>query len=252
MYWLSRRRLYELALAGFFDGSASKCPQARHLKNMVFFPKIGVVFNRIRKNASSSATSFLNYIDTGRLEPSMTVKEDRLHLDQLGPITGTRALVRSHRVVLVRDPYSRTLSAFLNKFSSPNYRSRFGNFEPNPSGFKLFLSFLENGGLRANQHWSPQSDQMLLASKSYSHTLKFSEYPKNLGTLSEELWPGSQQLWLEFEEFSFGGPKPTNSSDKVGAFFNTADLDRVDMLFERDLLNPIIQEEAQSVRDALS
>ena len=76
-------------------------------------------------------------------------------------------------MVIIRNPYSRVLSAFLDKHKSRKIRERHGVWEPTPEGFAAFLGYLEAGGLGGNSHWDLQKKQMLLPLSAYDGVIHF-------------------------------------------------------------------------------
>lgn len=88
-------------------------------------------------------------LEHGQQIPAWESKDSSVHLSDMG-VRGIFALKRAKRMVIVRDPFSRTLSAFLDKFRSPFFQRDFGPFDLTPEGFSRFLAYLEGGGLRTN------------------------------------------------------------------------------------------------------
>lgn len=191
--------------------------------------------------------SFLYLLEHGQQMAAIDAKEQAVHLSDIG-VRGVLALRRAQRMVIVRDPFSRTLSAFLDKFRSPNYQRRFGSFELTPEGFTDFLSFLENGGLRANAHWSPQSDRILLPLDHYDTVLPFSSFPHSFVRAVEDSFPEARRKWSAFSHVDIEGPPRTDAGEKVMAFYNRDDMAAVERLYSKDLELPPIREEADRVR----
>jgi hypothetical protein len=70
--------------------------------------------------------------------------------------------VRHTEIIAVRrNPYSRTLSAFLDKFRLDAFRQKFGMFDLTPTGYEKFLRWLAIDGLFLNSHWAPQVMSLL-------------------------------------------------------------------------------------------
>ena len=188
--------------------------------------------------------SFLYFAEYGQRVSALEAKASAIHLNSLG-FRGILELRRMKRIAIVRDPFSRTLSAFLQKFRSPHFQSRFGPFDLTPEGFSAFLEFLGAGGLRANSHWSPQTDRLLLAPHQYHLLVPFSEFPNNFLETAEKWAPGLRHKFVDFSQHAIQGPQQTDAGEKVGAFYNKTDLARVEELYRQDLEVPEIFKEAQ-------
>lgn len=243
------RKAARLALRLLFHSVDGKSPEVRNLKQVAYFPRIGIAFNRLQKNGNSTAMSFLHYLEHGEHQAAGEAKAHAVHLSDLGA-RGVFALTRAKRLIVVRDPFSHTLSAFLDKFRSPNYRRNFGEFALSPEGFSEFLSFLDNGGLRANAHWSPQSDRILLAAQKYDAVVPFSAFPTDFVDAIEQWVPGAHDKWSEFSGEEIGGPPATHAGEKVAAFYDRDDMATVERLFQADLALPQIRREADHVRES--
>lgn len=243
------RKGARLALRVLFRSPDGAVPQVRNLKQMAFFPRLGITLNRLQKNGSSTAMSFLYLLEHGEQMAALDAKEHAVHLSDMG-LRGVLTLRRTKRLVIVRDPFSRTLSAFLDKFRYPGYQRNFGQFELNPDGFRSFLSFLENGGLRANSHWSPQSDRILLPLDQYDAVLPFSSFPHSFVSTVENAFPKARDKWADFSHVDIDGPPRTDAGEKVVSFYNRDDIATVERLYSKDLEFAAIRDEADRVRES--
>ena len=241
------RALHARLLRTLFPSGTGTPAAVRNLKQVAIFPHLGIAFNRLQKNGSSTVMSFLYFAEYGQHVSSLEAKGSAIHLDSLGT-RGILALGRRKRIAIVRDPFSRTLSAFLQKFRSPRFQSRFGSFDLSPEGFSAFLEFLSAGGLRANSHWSPQTDRLLLAPHHYHLLVPFSEFPNKFLDTVEQWTPGLRQKFADFSQNDIQGPQQTEAGKRVGAFYNKTDLARVEELYCQDLEVPEILSEAEKIR----
>ena len=225
-------------------------PSARNLKHIAFFPGIGVAFNRIQKNGNSTAISFLHYLEHGEYQQSGHAKASALSFGDLGA-RGVHQLKLANRIVVVRDPYSRTLSGFLHTFGPKEDQRNSSPFESNQRGFRDFLSFLEEGGLHANKHWSPQTDRILLPLHKYDAVVPFSSFPHTFVQSLEGWVPSAREKWVEFSRRGAVGPPATNALNKLAAFYSHSDLETIERLYKKDFAVPQIGKEAERVRNAL-
>lgn len=243
---LSSRRAARSLLRVMFTSKDGLTPQVRNLKQLAFFPRLGIALNRLQKNGSSSAMSFLYFLEHGQQMPALEAKGLSIHLGDLG-VRGVIALKRAKRIVIVRDPFSRTLSAFLDKFRSPYFQRDFGPFDLTPEGFSGFLAYLEDGGLRTNSHWSPQTDRLLLAPEQYDAVVSFSSFPDAFLRVLERWVPDVGQKWADFSQDKIQGPPRTDAGAKVAAFYNEDDIARVECLYGKDLTVPPIRAAADTI-----
>ncbi|GAB4263642.1 MAG: hypothetical protein Kow0013_10220 [Pararhodobacter sp.] len=142
------------------------------LRRLAFFPKLGLAFNRVKKNANSALILLLFELETGRTGQAHAVKDETPNLFDL-----TRAQVseldRYAVLVTVRNPYSRVLSAFLDKFRFERYRKKHGDFALTPEGFGAFLTWLDRGGLMRDPHWDLQTKLIALPLDRYDAVFRF-------------------------------------------------------------------------------
>jgi len=89
------------------------------------------------------------------------VKAKALHLTTAPPAI-LEDLGRYSWFTVIRDPYSRTLSAFLDKFRREEFIRQFRAFEMTADGYLQFLYWLADGNLGANSHWNLQTRAMLM------------------------------------------------------------------------------------------
>ena len=247
---LNSRRVDRLLLRALYPPRSGFSAHVRRLKHVAYFPSLGIAFNRVKKNSSSTCVSLLSYAETGLISHSIAAKGFTRHIDELGPC-GVWALKTATRVVILRDPFSRLLSAFLDKFRSADYRQRFGDFELNPEGFKKFLGFLEDGGLSANQHWGLQVEQVALPIGYYDIALGFSGFPGNFLKSISPLVPEINSLAPAILGRNSLTPAPTGAIKKLAGFYDKRSIRLVTNLYEKDLALPVINHEAKKVLSGL-
>ena len=231
-------------LSVLFTSHEGFAPKVRCLKHVTYFPKLGIAFNRIKKNSSSSSIGLLSYLESGHITHAMAAKGASPHIDELGP-KGIIAFKRAHRVVVLRDPFSRVLSAFLDKFRSTDYRNRFGYFELNRKGFNKFLQFLSHGGLRSNQHWGLQTEQLALPISYYHLVVPFSEFPTLFVDALARWVPNIRDLAPAVLGADAGQPTPTRAGKRLADFYDADAIRLVQNLYAKDLELPVVWSEAE-------
>lgn len=142
------------------------------LRRMVFFPALGIGFNRIKKNANTALLLTLLEMQEGSVSAATAAKDAVPNLFDL-PRAELRRFDRYALLVTLRNPYSRVLSAFLDKFRFEPYRRKHGDFALTPEGFDRFLRWLETGGLTRDPHWDLQTKLLALPLDRYDAVLRF-------------------------------------------------------------------------------
>jgi hypothetical protein len=140
---------------------------------------------------------------------------------------------RYYTFVFVRNPYSRVLSAYLDKVVGNRaylttrlrktplaraYRER-GTV---PS-FAEFLSYLEHGGLYADGHWAPQTSLLLLPIALYDFIGKLKDIDDDLPEALSHIFPGAEVSEKDLRVYT---PHSTNSN-KIWEGYYTPELRKV-------------------------
>lgn len=136
--------------------------------------------------------------------------------------------------MFIRNPYSRVLSAFLNKFK-PNSRisKEHGAFDHTADGFKKFVYYLRDGGRSGNSHWDLQKKLMLLPPDQYDRVIRFENFQEEmLGFLeSRGLAPRAGSLEALYPSDQ---NKKTDATKKMERFYTREVADLVADLFAAD------------------
>lgn len=162
-------------LSGRFSAAALNPLALRHV---AVFPRLGLAYNRVKKNANSTVMSALYFLETGRIGQGRESKLGVPSLVSVSPMLLPR-LRSLHYLAIVRNPYSRVLSAFLNKFAKPDYVERFGRFELDAEGFARFVAWLERDGLNQDMHWDLQGKLLMSEPGEFDTVLHFESFPAN-------------------------------------------------------------------------
>jgi hypothetical protein len=131
--------------------------------------KHGYCYFRIPKCANSTVAKTLAHYDPaiGVAEDDPDVEKTKKRFDgflDVRALTPAALQKKYFLFTFVRNPYSRLLSAYLDKIagrgdSSVDYNSvvkACGVERHTDVSFELFVGYLENRGLWANPHWAPQ------------------------------------------------------------------------------------------------
>lgn len=129
--------------------------------------RMGFFCNRIPKAANSTVVSSLATLKLGRKTGSKDAKRlfrspSELSVEQLAHFENL------YKFVFVRNPFSRTLSAYLDKVHRKQQGASglevVGQVDQQLArdGFLDFLKSLQHGKLFSNAHWAPQSSILLI------------------------------------------------------------------------------------------
>ena len=149
-----------------------------NLDRVVFYPEHNIAFNRIAKSGNSSVILYLDEAIRGPSSHQNDYKQAKRsaigtgkRLIEMSRTKQDRAsLKKAAFFTVVRNPWTRTLSAFLDKIANgpqDKYGSIPGFGDNSKAGFEAFITFLESGGLHANHHWKPQNDALLLPASQF-------------------------------------------------------------------------------------
>ena len=156
---------------------------------VAIFPEIGVIFNRIKKSGNTSILAYLSDVcgndgssNTGELKSQVSAV-NTMTVSQLRTVLGYKSLV------VVRDPYSRTLSAFLDKVAPgvSHLHSNVPGFgDSSANGFKLYLDFLLAGGVRRDRHFWPQVDLLFQPIQYFDCVARLEDLDRDLRSFLKE------------------------------------------------------------------
>jgi len=217
------------SLAARFGTDQLVMHNARHV---AVYPKLGIAYNRIKKNANSTTVSLFYKLEHGELRNDRAAKLGSDHLAKASFST-LRSAADLHFMVIVRNPYSRVLSAFLNKFAKQNYRDAYGEMPLDKNGFARFLDWLAKDGLEKDLHWAPQKTMMLLPASAYDTMLKFEDFPQTLVGFLE-----GRKIDLSHDApeilNSVNAQTRSRASSKLQQFYSPDSAAKVSDLFEAD------------------
>ncbi len=223
-WWVGER-----LLSARFPGSTIN---AQALRSVVFYPNLGIAYSRIQKNANTTAVILLQELETGKLQDRSAAKKESRTIATLP----WRSLLRAGRFnyfVIIRNPYSRLLSAFLDKFRLDKFKAGYRVFDLTPQGFREFVGWLEDGNLSANSHWDLQSRRLLVPLAHYGHVVRFESLADDMRSFL-----ASQSISLKPDALSALYPsdqsKQTSASDLVREYYDAATARRVHALFRQD------------------
>ena len=193
---------------------------------------LGDLPNRIKKNANTTVVLMLRELEGHVVTDRRASKRSLTTLLELDR-DGIAALAKHHHFLVVRHPFSRVLSAYLDKMREDKYRRKFGAYEATPEDFARFVTFLENGGLRRDAHWDLQTKLMLLPLARYDTVIRFESFYDDMMAMLKRLGLEPPEGRLTSIHPADKG-KETKASEKLAAFYDAALMERVGRLFASD------------------
>lgn len=183
-------------------------------------------FNRVPKAANSS---IVNALASGPANLNKTARIEQIKDDLTKPSQLSKAQVSDFRdfykFTVVRNPFSRTLSAYLDLIVSRGYYKKLclGSFEE-------FLKFIENGGLHKNIHWAPQTSFLLLPVDAFDLVGRFEALEPTLKEIADRTG-----IPIDMAQASHR-PHATGAREKLGEYYSDYAINTVRKLFANDFV----------------
>lgn len=184
--------------------------------------ELGFFYNRIPKAANSTVVTNLALLRFGREIPSRTAKKmfrtpSALQADEVSRFSSLFTFT------VVRNPYTRTLSAYLDKVERRALRDN------KESSFRDFLYSLQKGKLYSNAHWAPQSALLLLSDDQLDFIGKVESIDTDLSFIKEKLQGKDPEK--PFKSFLNNS---TGASRKIASYYDTETAHLVRTLYRED------------------
>lgn len=192
---------------------------------------VGFFYNRMPKAANSTVVSNLASAklqrDVGSREAKgMFMRPSTLSVDEVDKLDNVFAFT------VVRDPFKRTLSAFLDKVQR---KQDLGTWRGQKHDFASFLRWLDKGALHSNGHWAPQSSMLLLP-------LQRLDFIGKVESLDQDLDAIMAALKLRTARTDVGEVKSiwsnkTGANDKLSEYYDASTRAMVLKLYAQDFEN---------------
>lgn len=148
--------------------------------------ELGFFYNRVPKAANSTVMTNLARLKHGediasRAAKRMFTSPARLNAAEVARFDAL------FKFTVVRNPFTRTLSAYLDKVERRARR------EHRETSFRAFLLSLQRGKLYGNAHWAPQSGLMLIPVERFDFIGKVETLEQDLATIKRRIGPNLEQ-----------------------------------------------------------
>jgi hypothetical protein len=224
-YYLMRPRLWGEANLKMID------------RRVMLSRRWGYVYLRVPKAANSAVLSaLLRRFPEAGLDP-MDIDRSKarsqnfrsLRLRELGNVRSCFTFT------VVRDPYARTLSAYLDKIATEKtawlgFRDRIKRFDGGRPSFRAFCRYLATGGEAENPHWMRQTRLVRPADRV--------DYVGRVETLATDLprilarVDGSRETAAP--STACHGPAPTHANEKLNTYYDDECRDLVAAVYRAD------------------
>jgi len=184
--------------------------------------ELGFFFNRIPKAANSTVVTNLARLRFGREIPSKLAKKMFRTPSALNSREAAR-VESLFKFTVVRNPYTRILSAYLDKVERRALR------ENKESSFNDFLQSLKGGKLYSNAHWAPQNALLLLPVSQLDFIGRVEALDSDLSLINEKIRGRSPEAPLT----SFPG-NATGAGKKLHAYYDAQSAELVRQLYQND------------------
>lgn len=182
----------------------------------------GFFYNRIPKAANSTVTRLLvNAIGVDAIGPA--AKHVFKRPSELSKVEVDR-FAACFKFTVVRNPYERVLSAYLDKIARRVDTRRWGEI----SDFYAFCRFLDGGALHADPHWAPQIDLLLLPTSLFDLVVQVEHLSRDLPPVFEMLGLPAPSATERY------GPPPTQAGALLAQHYDDTSRSVVARLYERD------------------
>lgn len=210
-----------------------------HGSHVAVYPEINICFNRIKKSGNTTVSAFLTDVSNNfEEETAKGFKQSLIKPRNMLP-EELKKLTSYYSLVVVRDPFSRTLSAFLHKVAhgrSQKYSFCGGFGETTAQGFMKFLTFLDNGGLYKDRHFWPQTDLLYQPLDHFNHVAKLETLVQDMRIVLAAVGqdPDHAERLARPHKVEAGSSKITSASSKLEQYYTEPAVALVRKLYAKD------------------
>jgi len=217
-------KVKRIALRRIFSGQEINFDNFFQNDNIAVYPRLGVLFNRIKKSGNTTVVAFLDDVEKSemvqkpQIETSAKLKNmRRIHMSPYRDILRMRSF---STLVIVRNPYYRAISGFLDKIAkgtNPRYENYPYFGKDGPEIFEKFLAHCGQQNFFKNRHFLPQTALLFQPPDRYTKIARLETLPEDMSDFLFQIGadPAAAQVLqkphaIEIKEES----KIQNSSEK--------------------------------------
>jgi hypothetical protein len=210
---------------------------SRSIGSGAFFQREKVFYNRVAKAANSSTLLYLFQFLRNQVLSNHEAKSTVTNAWDLS-LSESREFNQYYKFTVVRNPYHRLLSAFIDKVASgdvarfshiPGYKSLA------PEAFEQFVQWLSNeNNVNYNHHWAPQESLMMISPEGFNRIGKLESYSQDLSSIFDDLGVLYDNQELFNKIFPTIAKPNFRSAEMARNFYSEKSLKTVYRLFEKD------------------
>jgi len=202
--------------------------------------KNGFLFNRLPKVANTSIVGNLYQHMAEEMGISLREVASRHKAGHQCPSDlsweEVDRIKNAFKFLFVRNPYTRTLSAYLSKIAKSEQKRQdysgkaprlFKKYSKNPS-FVDFCRFLDNGGSYDNKHWAPQTSLMVLPPEGFDFIGKLENMKEDFRFVTQKIPMLNGKTLLERLGYN------TRASKRLEEFYDPYCYDVISRLYKED------------------
>lgn len=201
--------------------------------------KYHFLYYRIPKSANSTVLrTLISYEDSdfaSNYNSSLAKKKFYKRPSQLSYFTARKAKRSYFKFTVVRNPYSRLVSAFLQKIEANlpqtvHVRKQLGFTKDKPISFEQFVGYLENGGIYQDPHWAPQTLLLPQDRSLVDYIGRVESLTEDMNHIIKQIHPSKP-----FQGLCSYVSHQTNATEKLKKFYSTQDIiNRIRTLYRQD------------------